>query len=67
MMFGYHPLWFVTMLAILAMLGVPFLLAVVAVIAALPRRPPNREPIISEDGRWLWNGQQWVPNPPPRP
>ena len=21
-------------------------------------------PIISDDGRWLWNGKEWVPNPP---
>jgi len=22
------------------------------------------DPIISDDGRWLWNGKEWVPNPP---
>ena len=22
------------------------------------------DPIISDDGRWLWGGKEWVPNPP---
>ena len=26
-----------------------------------PRRMGG--PIISEDGRWLWNGKEWIPNP----
>jgi hypothetical protein len=22
------------------------------------------DPIISDDGRWLWDGKEWIPNPP---
>lgn len=27
--------------------------------------PPLDPRLISPDGRWWWNGQQWIPMPPP--
>ncbi len=32
-----------------------------------PRSIPQPPPQLSPDGRWWWNGNQWVPIPPPKP
>ncbi|HEY2704639.1 MAG TPA: RDD family protein [Candidatus Dormibacteraeota bacterium] len=35
--------------------------------AAASAPPPSPPGTLSPDGRWVWNGQQWQPAPPPPP